>query len=95
VLLRHPAVLEASVIGRAHADWGEQIVACIVPRPGATVSSQELDALCLSEVARFKRPRAYVFLDALPKNNYGKVLKTELRRHLGDDVNAITGEGRM
>jgi len=39
----------------------------------------ELDALCLSSIARFKRPKDYVFVDALPKNNYGKVLKTELR----------------
>jgi long-chain acyl-CoA synthetase len=39
----------------------------------------ELDALCLSHIARFKRPKDYVFVDALPKNNYGKILKTELR----------------
>jgi len=80
VLLRHPGVLEVSVIGRQHADWGEEVVACIVTRPAQTVSTAELDALCLSAIARFKRPRGYVFLEALPKNNYGKVLKTELRR---------------
>jgi long-chain acyl-CoA synthetase len=80
VLLHHPDVLEVSVIGRAHADWGEEIVACVVPRPGAALDERELDALCLAQVARFKRPRAYVLLDALPKNNYGKVLKSELRR---------------
>jgi long-chain acyl-CoA synthetase len=40
---------------------------------------QELDALCLSAIARFKRPKDYVFVDALPKNNYGKILKTDLR----------------
>ena len=45
-----------------------------------TASAQELDALCLSTIARFKRPKDYVFVDALPKNNYGKVLKTELRQ---------------
>jgi long-chain acyl-CoA synthetase len=39
----------------------------------------ELDALCLNHIARFKRPKDYVFVDALPKNNYGKILKTELR----------------
>ena len=80
VLLRHPGVLEVSVIGRPHADWGEEVVACVVARPEQTVSTTELDALCLSAIARFKRPRGYVFLEALPKNNYGKVLKTELRR---------------
>jgi long-chain acyl-CoA synthetase len=83
VLLRHPAVLEVSVIGRPHSDWGEEVVACVVPRPEQKVSAEELDALCLSAIARFKRPRGYVFLDALPKNNYGKVLKTELRRQHG------------
>jgi long-chain acyl-CoA synthetase len=80
VLLRHPGVLEVSVIGRPHADWGEEVVACVVARADQPVSSEELDQLCLSAIARFKRPRGYVFLDALPKNNYGKVLKTELRK---------------
>jgi long-chain acyl-CoA synthetase len=80
VLLRHPSVLEVSVIGRPHADWGEEVVACVVARSDQPVSPEELDQLCLSAIARFKRPRGYVFLDALPKNNYGKVLKTELRK---------------
>lgn len=79
-LLRHPAVLEVSVIGRRHPEWGEDVVACVALRAGQTASEGELDALCLSAIARFKRPRAYVFLDALPKNNYGKILKTELRK---------------
>ncbi|HEY5211136.1 MAG TPA: AMP-binding protein [Stellaceae bacterium] len=83
VLLRHPAVLEVSVIGRPHPDWGEEVAACVVLRPGAVASEAELDATCLSAIARFKRPRAYVFVDALPKNNYGKVLKTELRERYG------------
>jgi long-chain acyl-CoA synthetase len=76
VLLRHPAVQEASVIGRADSEWGEIVVAYVV----GTARPDELDALCLSTIARFKRPKHYVFVDALPKNNYGKVLKTDLRR---------------
>jgi long-chain acyl-CoA synthetase len=83
ILLRHPGVLEVSVIGRPHADWGEEVVACVVPHAEQKVSVDELDALCLSAIARFKRPRHYVFLEALPKNNYGKVLKTELRKLQG------------
>jgi long-chain acyl-CoA synthetase len=75
VLLTHPAVREVSVIGRPDADWGEAVVAYVV---GAAPLA-ELDALCLSQIARFKRPKDYVFVDALPKNNYGKILKTELR----------------
>jgi long-chain acyl-CoA synthetase len=81
VLLRHPAVAECSVVGRPHPEWGEAVVAFVVRRGGVT--AQELDALCLGHIARFKRPRDYRFVDALPKNNYGKVLKTELRRLLG------------
>ncbi len=83
VLLRHPDVLEVSVIGRAHPDWGEEVVACVVPRPERTLAAADLDKLCLDAIARFKRPRDYVFLDMLPKNNYGKVLKTELRKRHG------------
>ena len=51
----------------------------MVTHQGQAVTESELDALCLSAIARFKRPRAYVFIETLPKNNYGKVLKTELR----------------
>lgn len=81
VLLKHPAVCEASVVGRPHPDWGEEVVAFIVAKP-ATVDAEQLDALCLDHIARFKRPKEYRFVDALPKNNYGKVLKTELRKQL-------------
>ena len=85
VLLRHPDVVEASVVGRNHADWGEEVVAFVVARAGSSISTAALDALCLENIARFKRPRAYRFLGALPKNNYGKVLKTELRRRLEEE----------
>jgi long-chain acyl-CoA synthetase len=82
VLLRHPRVLEVSVVGRPHPDWGEEAVAFVVPRPGAAISAGELDHLCLDAIARYKRPRTYYFVDSLPKNNYGKVLKTALRERL-------------
>ncbi len=82
VLLRHPAVLECSVIGRAHPDWGEEPIAFVVLREGALPDAQALDDLCLANIARFKRPKEYRFVSALPKNNYGKVLKTELRRQV-------------
>jgi acyl-CoA synthetase (AMP-forming)/AMP-acid ligase II len=82
VLLRHTGVLEVSVVGRPHREWGEEVVAFVVRRPEATVTVEELDRLCLDSMARYKRPRAYVFVDSLPKNNYGKVLKTALRQHL-------------
>jgi long-chain acyl-CoA synthetase len=81
VLLRHPRVREVSVVGRRDARWGETVVAFVACEGGA-VDTGELDALCLAHIARFKRPREYRFVDALPKNNYGKVLKTTLREKL-------------
>jgi long-chain acyl-CoA synthetase len=75
VLLKHGKVREVSVIGRPDREWGEVVVAYVV----GDAPRSELDSLCLSAIARFKRPKDYVFVDALPKNNYGKILKTELR----------------
>jgi long-chain acyl-CoA synthetase len=74
-LLLHPDVREVSVVGRPSAEWGEDVVAFVV----GDVTSEALDAHCLAHVARFKRPKDYVFVPDLPKNNYGKVLKTDLR----------------
>jgi acyl-CoA synthetase (AMP-forming)/AMP-acid ligase II len=80
VLLRHPAVAEVSVIGVPDADLGEEPMAFVVCKPDRSVDSHALDALCLDHLARFKRPRHYVFVADLPKNNYGKILKTALRQ---------------
>ena len=82
VLLRHPAVAECSVVGRPHPEWGEEVVAFIVLSSNMSVTPKDLDTLCLESIARFKRPKDYRFVEALPKNNYGKVLKTELRKRL-------------
>ena len=81
VLLMHPDVREVSVVGRPHADWGEEVVAFIA----GGAPDAELDELCNSRIARFKRPKAYIRIEALPKNNYGKVLKTELRKRLAEE----------
>jgi len=93
VLLTHPGVLEAAVVGRPHPDWGEEAVAFVVARPGAAVDAAALDRLCLDHIARFKRPKGYRFVDGLPKNNYGKVLKTDLRRRLEDEGSGGSGSG--
>jgi long-chain acyl-CoA synthetase len=79
VLLTHAGVAEAAVVGRTHLDWGEEAVAFIVSHGGAGVAAAELDQLCRDNIARFKRPKDYRFVAALPKNNYGKVLKSALR----------------
>ena len=79
VLLTAPGVAEVAVVGAADAEWGEVVVAFVVLQAGAAVDAAALDAHCLAHIARFKRPKHYHWLAALPKNNYGKVLKTELR----------------
>ena len=81
-LLQHPDVLEVSVIGARHADWGEEVIAFVVPKAGRSVSDEDLDRLCLENIARFKRPKRYLRIDELPKSPYGKVLKTALRDRL-------------
>jgi long-chain acyl-CoA synthetase len=79
-LLRCQGVREVSVIGRHSAEWGEDVIAFVACDPG--VDEAKLDAHCLDHIARFKRPKQYYFVDALPKNSYGKILKTELRSRI-------------
>lgn len=85
VLLTHEAVAEAVVVGRPSREWGEEVVAFVVPSGGGRPTPEALDGLCLSQLARFKRPRAYRFVDTLPKNAYGKVLKSRLREMLEEE----------
>lgn len=79
-LLTHPDVEEVCVIGAPDPEWGEVVVAFVVPRAGTSPSHEELDRHCLSLIARFKRPKTYVMAEQLPKSSYGKVLKRELRK---------------
>ena len=78
VLLEHPGVVEAGVVGAPDEEWGEVVVAFIV----GDAAPEDLDALLLQRIARFKRPKRYAFVDELPKNSYGKVLKRQLREQL-------------
>jgi len=78
ILLEHPGVDEAGVVGAPDEEWGEVVVAFIV----GSASPAELDAHLLERIARFKRPKRYEFIDELPKNSYGKVLKRALRERL-------------
>ena len=82
VLLQAPGVSEVAVVGAPDPEWGEIIVAFVVVQPGVMLNAEALDAFCLNEIARFKRPKRYEWVDHLPKNNYGKVLKTDLRQRL-------------
>ncbi len=79
VLYEHPAVLEVAVVGRPDDRWGEVPVAFVVLRPGESASADDLIAHCAGQLAKFKVPKDVSFLDALPRNPSGKVLKRELR----------------
>jgi acyl-CoA synthetase (AMP-forming)/AMP-acid ligase II len=79
VLYEHEAVLEAAVVGRPDARWGEVPVAFVVLRDGGSAGAEELIAFCAERLARYKVPKDVTFLDALPRNPSGKVLKRELR----------------
>jgi len=79
VLLMQENISEVSVIGAPHPEWGEEVVAFIVPLGGEALDTATLDKHCNDHIARFKRPKRYIFCNELPKNNYGKILKTALR----------------
>lgn len=81
VLLTHPGVRAVAVVGRPDPEWGESVVAFVVP-DGPAPARDDLDRTCIERIARYKRPKEYLFVDSLPTNNYGKVLKRELRERL-------------
>ena len=80
VLYANDAVLEAAVVGRADDVLGEVVVAYVSVRPGATVTVEELEALCAERLAKYKRPVAIEILDEIPKNHVGKIDKPALRK---------------
>jgi long-chain acyl-CoA synthetase len=79
VLLAHPAVAEAAVVGIAHAELGEDVAAFVTLRPGAAIRSEELIAFCRERLAGYKYPRQITLVPELPKSATGKILKAKLR----------------
>ncbi|MGH8130905.1 MAG: AMP-binding enzyme, partial [Steroidobacteraceae bacterium] len=79
VLIQHADIAEVAVVGRPDREWGESVVAYVVPRAGSGPNARALDDFCTERIARFKRPRRYRFVGSLPKNSTGKVLKKALR----------------
>ena len=84
-LAEHPGVAEAAVIGVPDLDWGEEVKAVVVASDPA-VTEQELMDFCRERLAGFKRPRSVVFVDELPRNVMGKVLKRDLRAEFGQPI---------
>ncbi len=83
VLYQHPAVAEVAVFGLPHPTWIEAVTAAVVRRTGTDADAEELIAHCREHLAGFKLPKQVIFVDALPKNASGKILKRELRTRLG------------
>lgn len=90
VLAEHPAVLEVAVIGVPDEKWGEVVKAILALKPDADATEQEIIAFARERLAHFKCPKTVDFLELLPRNPSGKILKRELRqKHWGDRASAI------
>jgi long-chain acyl-CoA synthetase len=85
-LAEHPAVADAAVVGRADPTWGESVVAFVVLKAGASVTADELVVHCKEHLASYKKPREIRFVEALPKNSVGKLLKYRLRESLKEEA---------
>src|SRR5690625_5227488 len=82
VIHEHPNVMEATVIGMAHENWGEVPMAIVVVKDGETITSEDIISFCADNMAPYKVPHRIEFLDVLPRNIQGKVLKYKLREKL-------------
>ena len=93
VLMSHPAIDEAAVIGVPSVEWGQTVKAFVVKRPGHEGPAPKIQEFCRTRLASFKRPESIEFIEALPKNPLGKILRKELRGK-GDDAAALSASRR-
>ncbi len=85
ILVKHPSIKEVAVIGVPDVKWGEAIKAVVALAPGRSATEEELISFCKKHIASYKKPRTVDFVDELPKNNYGKILKRELRANYWEE----------
>ncbi|GAC56715.1 putative acyl-CoA synthetase [Gordonia hirsuta DSM 44140 = NBRC 16056] len=90
VLYTHPDVDDAAVIGLPDETWGEGVTAVIALREGASTTAEDLITYCRERIAHFKSPRRVEFVDVLPRNATGKLLKRDLRERYGSSASAVT-----
>ena len=93
-LYTHPLVKDVQVIGVPDKQYGEEIMACVVPKEGATVTAEELKAFCLSHMAKHKCPRYIDFVTEFPMNAAGKILKYKMREHAAEKL-GLTAVGKI
>jgi fatty-acyl-CoA synthase len=86
VLAQHPVVDEAAVLAVPDDKWGSVGLAVVVAAPGTSVSADDIAAFCSERLARYKIPKSFVTVPALPRNSTGKVIKAELREQLGGNM---------
>ncbi len=87
-IMGHPAVAEAAVVAMPHLKWGERPLACVVLKPGATVTGEEIEKFIADKFARWWLPDKYLFLDAIPRTSTGKFLKRALRQRIAMEEEA-------
>ena len=80
VLYTHPDILEAAIVGIPDPNWGESVKAFVVMKPGKQLTEEDVIQYCQQHISSYKKPRIVEFIDALPRNASGKILKTELRK---------------
>jgi acyl-CoA synthetase (AMP-forming)/AMP-acid ligase II len=86
VLASHPKIMESAVIGVHDKEWGESVKAIVVPKLGEVLTEKEVIDFCKKHLASYKKPKSVDFIEALPRNAMGKVMKTELREKYGKSV---------